>query len=65
MNYLTDEAVAMGKGSDAIANMPHHFFEHHGLGKETVHLHADNCGGQNKNATMGTQSSVQTGALDS
>ena len=32
--------------------MLHHFFEHHGLGEKTVHLHADNCGGQNKNAIM-------------
>ena len=42
----------MGKGSNAIISMLHHFFAHHGLGEEKVHLHADNCGGQNKNATM-------------
>ena len=42
----------MGKGSNAIVSMLHHFFAHHGLGEKTVHLHADNCGGQNKNATM-------------
>ena len=42
----------MGKGSNAIVSMLHHFFTHHGLGEKTVHLHADNCGGQNKNATM-------------
>ena len=52
INYLIDEAVDMGKGSNAIISMLHHFFTHHGLGEETVHLHADNCGGQNKNATM-------------
>ena len=52
MNYLIDEAVDMGKGSNAIVSMLHHFFAHHGLGEKTVHLHADNCGGQNKNATM-------------
>ena len=28
------------------------FFARHGLGERSVHLHADNCGGQNKNATM-------------
>ena len=50
--YLIDEAVDMGKGSNAIVSMLHHFFVHHGLGEETVHLHADNCSGQNKNATM-------------
>ena len=52
INYLIDEAVDMGKGSNAIVSMLHHFFIHHRLGEETVHLHADNCGGQNKNATM-------------
>ena len=52
INYLIDEAVDMGKGSNAIISMLHHFFAHHGLGEEAVHLHADNCGGQNKNAMM-------------
>ena len=52
MTYLIDEAVDMGKGSNAIVSMLHHFFENHGLGEERVHLHADNCGGQNKNAIM-------------
>ena len=52
VNYLIDEAVDMGKGSNAIVSMLHHFFEHHGLGEKTVHLHADNCGGQNKNSIM-------------
>ena len=52
VNYLIDEAVDMGKGSNAIVSMLHHFFVHHGLGEKVVHLHADNCGGQNKNATM-------------
>ena len=32
--------------------MLHHFFEHHGLGETSVHLHADNCSGQNKNKYM-------------
>ena len=42
VNYLIDEAVDMGKGSNAIVSMLHHFFSHHGLGEKTVHLHADN-----------------------
>ena len=29
--------------------MLHHFLAHHGLGETSVHLHADNCTGQNKN----------------
>jgi len=52
INYLIDEAVDKGKGSNAIVSMLHHYFSHHGLGEKTAHLHADNCGGQNKNATM-------------
>ena len=52
VNYLIDKAVDMGKGSNAIVSMQHYFFAHHGLGEKTVHLDADNCGGQNKNAIM-------------
>ena len=47
-----DEAVDMRKGSNAIISMLHHFFVHHGLDEKWVYLHADNCGGQNINATM-------------
>ena len=32
--------------------MLHHFFENHGFGETKVHLHADNCTGQNKNRFM-------------
>ena len=32
--------------------MLHHFFQHHGIGENMVHLHADNCSGQNKNRFM-------------
>lgn len=39
----------MGKGANAIISMLHHFFEVHGFGERRVHLHADNCVGQNKN----------------
>ena len=42
----------MGKGANAVVSMLHHFFEAHGLGEKDVHLHADNCGGQNKNNIM-------------
>ena len=48
VNYLIDEAVDMGKGANAVVSMLHHF----GLGERDVHLHADNCGGQNKNNIM-------------
>ena len=49
VNYLIDEAAAVGKGANATISYVHHFFAHHGLGETDVHLHADNCAGQNKN----------------
>ena len=52
MNYLIDEASDTGKGANMIVSMFHHFFVVHGLGETTVHLHADNYVGQNKNSTM-------------
>ena len=52
VNYLIDEAVDMGKGANTVVSMLHHFFEVHGLGEKDVHLHTDNCGGQNKNSIM-------------
>ena len=52
INYLIDEACDTGKGSNTIVSLLHHFFEVHGLGETHVHLHADNCVGQNKNNTM-------------
>ena len=30
-------------------SMLHHFLEHHSLGETSVHFHANNCAGQNKN----------------
>jgi len=39
----------VGKGANSIISMLHHFFEAHGMGECSVHLHADNCIGQNKN----------------
>ena len=52
INYLIDEAVDVGKGANTVVSMLHHFFETHGLGEQHVHLHADNCVGQNTNDTM-------------
>ena len=52
INYLIDEAVDVGKGSNTVVSLLHHFFETHSLGETDVHLHADNCVGQNKNNTM-------------
>ena len=49
VNFLIDEAVSCGKGANPIISYVHYYFENHGLGEKDVHLHADNCGGQNKN----------------
>ena len=58
INYLIDEAVDAGKGANTVVSLLHHFFETHSLGENHVHLHADNCVGQNKNNTMMNVSSV-------
>ena len=49
VNYLIDEASAVGKGANATISYVHHHFEHHGFGETHTHLHAVNCAGQNKN----------------
>ena len=52
MNYLIDEAMSTGKGANSIISLLHYHFAVHGLGENKVHLHADNCCGQNKNNYM-------------
>ena len=52
VNYLLDEAVSISKGSIAVVSFLHHFFTSYGLGETKVHLHCDNCSGQNKNRMM-------------
>ena len=32
--------------------MFHHFLQHHAFGESSIHIHADNCSGQNKNRFM-------------
>ena len=49
VNYLIDEASDGGKGANTTISYVHHYFEYHGLGETSAHLHADNCSGQNKN----------------
>ena len=49
INYLCDEIVDTGKGSNSVISNLHHFFGNHGLGEKHLYLHADNCAGQNKN----------------
>lgn len=52
VNFLMDEGVDVGKGANCVVSMLHFFFEHYGFGETEVHLHADNCSGQNKNSCM-------------
>ena len=58
VNYLVDEACTIGEngskshGANSVVSMLHHFFETHSLGESKLELHADNCGGQNKNKTV-------------
>lgn len=49
VNYLIDEAVHTGKGANSTISYVHDFFSNHGAGETDVQIHADNCGGQNKN----------------
>ena len=49
MNYLNDEAAAVGKGANTVISLLHHFLQQ---GKVNVGLHADKCTGQNKNNAM-------------
>ena len=41
--------MSSGKGANNIISMLHHFSTTHNLGETSLHLHADNCSGQNKN----------------
>lgn len=50
VNYLIDEADDVGKGANATISLLHHFFlQNPGLKEKHLHVHADNCVGQNKN----------------
>jgi len=52
VNYLIDEGMCTSKGSNAVISYLHHFFGKWGLGETELHLHCDNCSGQNKNKFM-------------
>jgi len=49
VNFLIDEAHLISKGANAVVSYLHYFFQNFGLGETDVHLHCDNCSGQNKN----------------
>jgi len=49
VNFLIDEAHFISKGANAVVSFLHYFFDNYGLGETDVHIHCDNCSGQNKN----------------
>ena len=49
VTYLIDEGMSISKGVNSVISFLDHFFANHGLGEKKVHLHCDNCSGQNKN----------------
>ena len=52
VNYLIDEAASTGKGANCVTSYLHHYLTQFSLGEKEMHLHADNCVGQNKNSFM-------------
>ena len=49
VNYHIDEASNTGKGGNTIIFLLYYFLATHSLGETSVHFHADNYCGQNKN----------------
>ena len=41
-----------GKGANTVISLLHHYHQHYSFGEQKLHLHADNCSGQNKNNAM-------------
>ena len=52
MNYLIDEAASTGKGANCTISYLQHYLAHIVIVEKEMHLHADNCAGQNKNSYM-------------
>ena len=50
VTFLIDECVQTGKGGNCVISLLHYYLENYGLGESHMHLHADNCSGQNKNS---------------
>ena len=44
--------MVAGKGANTVISLVHHALEHYSFNEEKLHLHADNCSGQNKNNAM-------------
>ena len=67
VNYLIDESVCTGKGSNTVVSLLHHYLSKHGLGAKHLVAYADNCIGQNKNSVVMQvkKKSLQFGLNDS
>jgi hypothetical protein len=52
MNYLIDEGMDSGKGSNMVVSLLHDYLASSPIQPTHLELHADNCVGQNKNNTM-------------
>ncbi|XP_077076123.1 uncharacterized protein LOC143729024 [Siphateles boraxobius] len=50
--FLLDEASITGKGANCVISLLDYFFENYGVKETHLHLHADNCSGQNKNNSL-------------
>jgi len=49
LNFLIDEANFINKGANAVVSYLHLLYENYGIDETNVHLHCDNCSGQNEN----------------
>ena len=52
VNYIIDEGMSGGKGANSVLSYLNDFLKNFGMGEATLHLHCDNCSGQNKNKFM-------------
>ena len=52
VNYLVDEAHSCGKGANTVISYLHDYLENQTTATPHLHIHADNCAGQNKNNYM-------------
>ena len=48
--YMIPESVHTGKGANETISYLHHYIENHCIHAENIHMHSDNCTGENKNS---------------
>ncbi|KAK2181233.1 hypothetical protein NP493_405g02028 [Ridgeia piscesae] len=57
VTFLIDESVQNGKGANCVISLLHSYHEKYGMGETHMHLHTDNCAGQNNNSYLHSRSS--------